>query len=365
VPEAACPPGGERVADRPATGWQWHTSRTGSWIRPCTAGATAAAAVALGPAAPGPGQLTIVVDPEDSAEVTRAVGWACRRAGRFVVHASPGQRWAWRLQTEVLRALGKHWDRPAQGGTATCAQMARAWLRAERARDLIVLRAHQVTGPALSWLLTLPSQEGLRVWLVSPRALPAVAEADDVAVCTASVAELDQIGDLHDRLGCRCEDLNIVAPLIPSVVSAKAGLSVDIAARLRRLYDIEAAALATAAVLLDRPDPDVLAAARVQVAPGAHAISTAAGTMYPVPEYAHALLRGWAGRSLLPQEWACDVAATYLTLRLEEAQRHSGVELLAPDLPLLPPVAWHERYDPGAEQLAWLTRSQALCARNP
>jgi hypothetical protein len=269
------------------------------------------------------------------------------------------------LQTEVLRALGKHWDRPAQGGTATCAQMARAWLRAERARDLIVLRAHQVTGPALSWLLTLPSQEGLRVWLVSPRALPAVAEADDVAVCTASVAELDQIGDLHDRLGCRCEDLNIVAPLIPSVVSAKAGLSVDIAARLRRLYDIEAAALATAAVLLDRPDPDVLAAARVQVAPGAHAISTAAGTMYPVPEYAHALLRGWAGRSLLPQEWACDVAATYLTLRLEEAQRHSGVELLAPDLPLLPPVAWHERYDPGAEQLAWLTRSQALCARNP
>jgi hypothetical protein len=28
--------------------------------------------------------------------------------------------------------------------------------------------------------------------------------------------------------------------------------------------------------------------------------------MYPVPEYAHALLRGWAGRCLLPEEWACD-----------------------------------------------------------
>lgn len=365
VPEIVCPPGGDPVPARATTGWQWHTSRTGSWIRPCTAGATAAAAAALGPAAPGTGEIRVVVDPDDSVEVARAVGWACRRAGRFVVHTSPGQRWAWRLQTEVLGALGKHWDRPAQGGTATCAQMAQAWLRAERARDLIVLRAHQVTGPALDWLLTLPGEEGLRVWLVSPRALPAVAEADDVAMTSATPAELDQIGGSHDRLGCRCEDLNAGAPLVPPVASARAGLSGDIAARLRRLYDIEAAALATAAVLLGRPDPDVLAAARVQVARGVDAITTAGGTTYPVPEYAHALLRGCAGRSLLPEEWACDVAATYLTLRLEQAQRHSGVELIDPDLPLLPQVAWHERRDPGAEQLAWLTRSQALCRRNP
>jgi hypothetical protein len=47
-------------------------------------------------------------------------------------------------------------------------------------------------------------------------------------------------------------------------------------------------------------------------------------------------LRGWAGRDLLPKEWACDVAATYLTLRLEAAQRHTGVALIAPALPLLP-----------------------------
>jgi hypothetical protein len=52
-----------------------------------------------------------------------------------------------------------------------------------------------------------------------------------------------------------------------------------------------------------------------------------------------------------------DVAATYLTLRLEAAERHIGVRLIDPDLPQLPRVAWHERRDPGASTLAWLTRS--------
>ena len=364
VPETACPPGRDRVAPKATTGWQWHTSRTGSWIRPSTAAVIPAAAAVLGPAAPGPGRITIVVDPDDSAEVARAVGWACRRAGRFVVHSSPGQRRAWRFQDEVLGALGKHWDRAAQGGDATCAELAQVWLRAERARDLIVLRAHQITGPALGWLLALPAQEGLQVWMVSPRPLPPVAKVDNVAVISTTPAELDQIVGCHDRLGCRCEDLNQSALTEPPQVSATTGLSVDIARRLRRLYDIEAAALATAAVLLGRPAPDVLAAARVRVAPDAHTITSANGTMYPVPEYAHALLRGWAGRYLLPEEWACDVAATYLTLRLEQAERYSGVGLIDPALPLLPPVAWHERRDPGAEQLAWLTRSQWLCRPN-
>jgi hypothetical protein len=76
-------------------------------------------------------------------------------------------------------------------------------------------------------------------------------------------------------------------------------------------------------------------------------------------------LRGWGGRYLLPKEWACDVAATYLTLRLEDAERHTGVALIDPAVPLLPPVAWHERTDPGAQQLAWLTRSHWLCRRSP
>jgi hypothetical protein len=69
-------------------------------------------------------------------------------------------------------AVVQHWDRAAQGGDATVAQLAQVWLRAERAWDLVVLHAHQITGPALSWLLGLPSQEGLRVWLISPQPLP-------------------------------------------------------------------------------------------------------------------------------------------------------------------------------------------------
>jgi hypothetical protein len=109
----------------------------------------------------------------------------------------------------------------------------------------------------------------------------------------------------------------------------------------------------------------VVAAARVQVAADACTVATAQGTMLAVPEYARALVRGWAGRCVLPQEWACDVAATYLTLRLEAVERHTGVGLFDPAVALLPPVAWHERSDPGAPQLAWLTRSQALCRRSP
>jgi hypothetical protein len=96
--------------------------------------------------------------------------------GRFVVHTSPGQHAAVRLQSEVLGALGKYWDRAAQGGNAKTEQLVRAWLRAERARDLIVLRAHQIGGPALSWLLDLPVREYLRNWLISPQPLPEVTD---------------------------------------------------------------------------------------------------------------------------------------------------------------------------------------------
>jgi hypothetical protein len=59
---------------------------------------------------------------------------------------------------------------------------------------------------------------------------------------------------------------------------------VDIAWRLRRLYDMEAAALATAAVLLGRRHPDELAAARVRVASAADTSTSTNGTMYRVPK---------------------------------------------------------------------------------
>lgn len=135
---------------RAATGWRWYTSRTGNWLRPVsTTAATAAAAASMGRAVPGPGRVMVVVDPADDVGFARSVGTACRRRGRFVVHTSPRQHAASRVQQEVLGALGKHWDRAAQGGDARTGDLAVAWLRAERARELVVLRAHHLVGPAL------------------------------------------------------------------------------------------------------------------------------------------------------------------------------------------------------------------------
>jgi hypothetical protein len=98
------------------------------------------------------------------------------------------------------------------------------------------------------------------------------------------------------------------------------------------------------------------------VAADAASVATEQGAVLAVPEYAQALLRGRAGGSLLPPDWAHDVATAYWTLRLEDAERHTGIRLIRPDLPQLPHVAWHERHDPGARRLAWLTRSQWLTA---
>ncbi len=41
-----------------------------------------------------------------------------------------------------------------------------------------MLRAHHLAGPALDWLLSLPAEEGMRVWLISPRPLPRVADLE-------------------------------------------------------------------------------------------------------------------------------------------------------------------------------------------
>jgi hypothetical protein len=184
-----------------------------------------------------------------------------------------------------------------------------------------------------------------------------VAAVDGVAVTRVSPdGAVPGVSSDHS-VGCECDDLNRLVPDAAPRENETAGLTAATAGRLRRLYDVEAAALATTTVLLGRPFPDVLATAGVSVPRNVRTMVTAWGTEVAVPEYAQALVRGWAGRSLLPADWASDVAATYLTLRLEAAERHTGVRLIDSDLPPLSPVAWHKRYDPGAAQLAWLTRS--------
>jgi hypothetical protein len=242
-------------------GWRWHTSRTGGWLQRFETVAIHNDALAkLRPARSGPGQIIVVVDPHDSAEIAQDLGRACRRMGRFVVHTSPGQHRVRRLQVEVLRALGKHWDRAAQGGTARIDQQVRSWLLAEQARELIVLRAHQISVPGLEWLVELAACEVERVWLLSPRGLPALS-GDAAGVTVTSVRPAQAVADLaaaHDGVGCGCEDLNRYAPVHGTGVSVAGGLTVATAGHLRCLYDVEAAGLATAAVLLGCPDPDLL-----------------------------------------------------------------------------------------------------------
>lgn len=322
------------------------------------------AARVIGRCAAGPGLVALVVDPYDSAEVACGAGAACRRAGRFVVHASPSQGGVARLQVEVLMALGKHWNRAAERGDATGAQLVSAWLRAEGARELTVLRAHQVHGAALRWLLSLAAAEGLLVRLVSPEPLGQLACDDPLVVSEPEVLAEPVLGaprspssqDGELRCGAehpgRCEDLNRPSP-VPSKGPPR--IAPATARRLRRLHDIEAAALATVTVLLGRPEPYLVAAARPRVGADTTSIATADGTELAVPEYAQALLRAWRGRDLLPAEWADDVAATYLTLRLELAERRTGLELVDPAAPPPPPVLWHRRCDPGADLLASLT----------
>lgn len=325
----------------------WPASLTaGRSVRPAsTAFATAAAARTLGRCVDGPGRVVVVVDPGDRADVARSVGVACRATGRFVVHASPRQGGVARLQVEVLMALGKHWNRTGERGDAAGAQLVSAWLRAEGARELTVLRAHQIRGAALAWLVSLADSEGLMVRLVTPEPLEVEAEVD--------VATGPGAGHRDEHPG-PCEDLNCPAP---APVPGPARMTEATARRLRRLHDIEAAALATATVTLGRCAPQAVAAARPAVSVDAASVVTADGTRRAVPEHARALLRGWSGRDLLPTAWADDVAATYLTLRLELAARHTGLELIDPALPVAAPVPWHRRCDPGAKLLAWLTSS--------
>ncbi len=50
---------------------------------------------------------------------------------------------------------------------------------------------------------------------------------------------------------------------------------------------------------------------------------------------------------------------------IEQLRPGDTVVGVDPVLPMLPPVAWHELRDPGAEQLALLTRSRTLSWPNP
>jgi hypothetical protein len=147
------------------------------------------------------------------------------------------------------------------------------------------------------------------VWLVSPRPLPAVATMPGVSAIWVGPDECGAGLPAGHPASCACEDFNSLVRDAGPGEREMAGLSVATARQLRRQHDIEAAVLATAAVLLGRPSPEVMAGARVRVARDARTLVTGRRTTVAVPECARALVRGWAGRSLLPRDWAGDVAA--------------------------------------------------------
>jgi hypothetical protein len=298
--------------------------------------------------------VTVVVDPDDTACFARAVAaLACRRAGRAVVHTNPRQASVWTLGIDVLCALGKHWDRVGQGCDISIGPLVQVWLRAEQIRDLIVLRAHQVTGNARAWLLDLAGRERIRLWLCAPDPL------SDLDPAVPRVAPGAFLAVLRPHRRCHCDDLNRPAP--PSSANAAPPRLTSATGRLlRRLHDPEATALAAVMLVLGRPDPVALAIAQIWVARDARYVTTADGRTVQVPEHARGLLRYRGGWPLLPPSWAPDVAATYLLVRLEAAGRHVGLALVDPNRPPDPREAWQLRTDPGAALLQWLVQGDGL-----
>jgi hypothetical protein len=93
-------------------------------------------------------------------------------------------------------ALGKHWNRASERGDATGAQLVSAWLCAEQAKELTVLRAHQVHGAGIRWLLGLAATENLFLRLVSREPLAELPSDDPgVAVEAEVLAQPTAAGD--------------------------------------------------------------------------------------------------------------------------------------------------------------------------
>jgi hypothetical protein len=79
-------------------------------------------------------------------------------AGRVVCHPTPGATWPI-LTRDLLEALGKRRDALAQARrVGDGAALVRTWIRAERVRHLIVLRAHRLRPP----LLAAPAEHAAR-----------------------------------------------------------------------------------------------------------------------------------------------------------------------------------------------------------
>jgi hypothetical protein len=118
---------------------------------------------------PGAGVVTIIHDPDDDPEITRAALAAHDpRRGQIVVHPTVGTNSAAMLAADILTALGCHidedTDRAQHLGTpeARFAAVA-AWLAADGIDLVVVVRAHRLTQASLRWLAVLAHAAQLRI----------------------------------------------------------------------------------------------------------------------------------------------------------------------------------------------------------
>lgn len=108
--------------------------------------------------------LTLVLDPDDDVEtLARLRRLHARPLGQVVCEPAPGDGRSG-LARSLLAALGKTVDDDAQREPLW--RLVDVHLRAERIRDLVVIRAHTLTYPALRRLADHAHDAGAQLWLV-------------------------------------------------------------------------------------------------------------------------------------------------------------------------------------------------------
>ncbi|MFI6503878.1 hypothetical protein [Nonomuraea typhae] len=112
--------------------------------------------------------VTVLIDPRDTATITQqALLGHDRDGGRITVHPTPATHSLIALAHDLLTALGKRY-----GPDAEAKQVARAWRQvtawvcAYRIAQIVVLRTHLLSRPALARLVQLTSETGAALCLV-------------------------------------------------------------------------------------------------------------------------------------------------------------------------------------------------------
>ncbi|MBF6289865.1 hypothetical protein [Nocardia cyriacigeorgica] len=164
---------------------------------------------------PASGPITVLRDPGDTMAVTHALLDAHDPArGVITVHPTPTTVSGLALVGDTLHALGRSPARATPEQVTSIDAVSRAvlaWIRADRVRYLVVLRAHSLTADQLAWLLRIRRVAVLRLVLVRYSTHP-------IRWGPIEVAQL-----LHrctDDLAALVDSLAAVRPAVPLATAA-------------------------------------------------------------------------------------------------------------------------------------------------